>query len=633
MSLWSNLLDTYDAIRKIKGEKFIPPYHTTMPAHLCVTIDQEGNFIKVEEANKEIIIPCTDKSQGRASGGFAPHPLCDQLQYLDRKIGNSKKVDLYLKQLESWKDDDKFLNAIYNYVSSHSITEDAELYGAPISKDGKTETSKPDKLGVRFAVMIPGESNPHVEESQKLREKWISFQEHNADNNDAQRDLFGRNLRKATMNFPKKVVKGRANAKLISANDNGVITYDGRFGQAKEALSIDSFSVQKICSALRWLVDYHGTVEGSQIFVVWAVQEPNNKLEDLTSNSYDVGESFLFEGLSETSTSTAISQEEALLKTDQDYAKLFRKYIHGFGKADSIKNHFKKVVLLILDTATVGRLSVVFYRELLESDYVESLLRWHIDMTWPLTYRTSGGNTVHYIGAPSFDDILSCAYPTSDHSSSSYQKFAAASQQRLIESMFGNSLLPQSLLNAAFHKVIRPLAYKEEIKRWRHDFEVACSLWKKQFIDEAHRRDKTQLTYEEKRKIMELDETRADRDYLFGRLLALADYFEYGVLKRQNSEKPEKTLRPTNAVGLMSNFVAKPSSTWLTLWKKLIPYIKSENGARWFQTRVDQIVMQFQSGDFENNKPLSPAFLLGYSAERRSLMKKKDSSQNAEAQE
>ena len=47
---------------------------------------------------------------------------------------------------------------------------------------------------------------------------------------------------------------------------------------------------------------------------------------------------------------------------------------------------------------------------------------------------------------------------------------------------------------------------------------------------------------------MYLEPNRDDRDYLYGRLLALADNFEESVLRKQGVKD-----RPTNAIKLMSN--------------------------------------------------------------------------------
>ena len=103
----------------------------------------------------------------------------------------------------------------------------------------------------------------------------------------------------------------------------------------------------------------------------------------------------------------------------------------------------------------------------------------------------------------------------------------------------------------------------------------------------------------------------------YGRLLALADNFEESVLRKQGVKD-----RPTNAIKLMSNFTAKPYTTWGTLWKQLTPYLKSANGGSWFRNEVDDVMALFKEGDFEDNKALSPMFLLGYSCQRRASKRK-----------
>ena len=147
----------------------------------------------------------------------------------------------------------------------------------------------------------------------------------------------------------------------------------------------------------------------------------------------------------------------------------------------------------------------------------------------------------------------------------------------------------------------------DNIRVWRRDFEIACSLWKKHYIDETRKQHRQEDVI-----TMYLEPNRDDRDYLYGRLLALADNFEESVLRKQGVKD-----RPTNAIKLMSNFTAKPYTTWGTLWKQLTPYLKSANGGSWFRNEVDDVMALFKEGDFEDNKALSPMFLLGYSCQRR----------------
>ena len=124
----------------------------------------------------------------------------------------------------------------------------------------------------------------------------------------------------------------------------------------------------------------------------------------------------------------------------------------------------------------------------------------------------------------------------------------------------------------------------DNIRVWRRDFEIACSLWKKHYIDETRKQHRQEDVI-----TMYLEPNRDDRDYLYGRLLALADNFEESVLRKQGVKD-----RPTNAIKLMSNFTAKPYTTWGTLWKQLMPYLKSANGGSWFRNEVDDVMALFK---------------------------------------
>jgi len=51
----------------------------------------------------------------------------------------------------------------------------------------------------------------------------------------------------------------------------------------------------------------------------------------------------------------------------------------------------------------------------------------------------------------------------------------------------------------------------------------------------------------------------------------------------------------------------------------LIPYKSQLNGAGYYQSLIDSIMVLFKDGDYENNAPLSPLYLLGYSAQNKDL--------------
>ena len=117
---------------------------------------------------------------------------------------------------------------------------------------------------------------------------------------------------------------------------------------------------------------------------------------------------------------------------------------------------------------------------------------------------------------------------------------------------------------------------------------------------------------------MSLEEDRNSRDYLFGRLLAIADHLEGRALYVAGEN------RDTNASKLMQRFADRPSSTWRTIELALTPY-KSRLRAKRpsllirLDKLVDEIFGKFQTGKFTDDGKLSGEFLLGYHCQRAAL--------------
>ena len=390
------------------------------------------------------------------------------------------------------------------------------------------------------------------------------------------------------------------------------VTYGSISPQLAERTGFSAEDAEKIKEALVTLFENHGTLTGNQAIVVWAIKRPEEKpVLNPQSGSFDFDD--FLSPIADESKALHDDISDALNATNVQYAKIFSRVLRGYEGAEDLKTHNDPMVVVILDAATTGRLGVTFYCELQKDEYIKRILQWHVDAAWPLTFFKKSivegagrVNVVQYEGAPSFTDIINCACGTSDRSSKSYKRFAKDVKERLIECMFGGAQFPMSILNAACHKVTKPMGY-DNIRVWRRDFEIACSLWKKHYIDETRKQHRQEDVI-----TMYLEPNRDDRDYLYGRLLALADNFEESVLRKQGVKD-----RPTNAIKLMSNFTAKPYTTWGTLWKQLTPYLKSANGGSWFRNEVDDVMALFKEGDFEDNKALSPMFLLGYSCQRR----------------
>jgi len=113
---------------------------------------------------------------------------------------------------------------------------------------------------------------------------------------------------------------------------------------------------------------------------------------------------------------------------------------------------------------------------------------------------------------------------------------------------------------------------------------------------------------------MALDPNRKTRDYLYGRLLALAESLEEWALNSANEK------RDTNAARLMQRFSERPYSTWRTIELALAPYKARLGGkSKKRQRMIDEVIASFNDSDFLNDKRLTGEFLLGYHCQREHL--------------
>ena len=121
---------------------------------------------------------------------------------------------------------------------------------------------------------------------------------------------------------------------------------------------------------------------------------------------------------------------------------------------------------------------------------------------------------------------------------------------------------------------------------------------------------------------MTLEKQRITRDYLYGRLLAMADNIEGYALKLAGESKG----RNTTAARLMQRFAERPFSTWRNIELALEPYKSrlraSEKGSGFLYKReqiIDEIMCAFRPDDFIKDTTLSGEFLLGYHCQRSDL--------------
>lgn len=621
MSWMQKLYETYNNCEGMIGysnnpkeRPLLPICHITTQAHIEILIDDEGNFLEAHLiTNKEdmaTIIPSSESSASRAGSKPANHPLCDKLQYVAGDFRNyggivtsgfSKEEDepylSFVKTLEGWCQS-AFVHpkaqAILKYVKKRTVVKD--LTDAQIlivdqntkkfaeKKDVERDRNTVDVFSIlndqkqafiRWKVEIPGELETKVWLDETLWNSWINYYLHSKDKEPfcfvtGEHDVL-------TSNHPKYLRREGDGAKLISSNDTSGFTFRGRFLDDQQACNVSLEVSQKAHYALLWLISRQGYRKDDQAIVAWATTGDDIPL--------------LFDDVSD---------------TEQDLGIALSKKIAGYNKKI---NPSADVVVIGLDSATPGRMSITYYRELKSSDFLEKLENWHESCSWLHTYRFVDGQRIPFVGAPAPKDIALAAYGTNRKREGKAGEFKAddnlvkTTANRLLPCIIDGQPIPRDIVESAIHKASNRIALEDW--QWEKTLSIACALYKK-YQEGKEKYD------------MALDETRNTRDYLYGRLLAIADRLEEHALY-----KAEKG-RATNATRYMQQFSQHPYRTWGQLHSALIPYMVRLDGASYYKNKIAEVKSLFKAEDFIKDKPLSGEYLLGYYSQRQKFFEKTD---------
>lgn len=615
MSWLTELEKVYDnMIDKKTDDKPAPIYHISNNASVTVVLDGKGNFIKAElidakSKDRVTTMPCTDSCASRSSGDD-PYPLCDKREYV---YGDTEKHGMYMNLLKSWAcsafANDK-VKAVYTYAAKGTLAEDLKRSG--IACDDVSDF-------IRWSVELPGDTKPELWKDEATQNSWIQYYNSDAfdeyctvqftDKKDREKRIRETGLNytdgssaKIAAYHPAKIRHGGDKAKIISSNDTQNYTFRGRFLTDKEACQVGADATQKAHCALRWLIRRQGESLGDGLSVVtW--NAAGDRLPSIVEGSgiFDYGVDFAEEG----------KTQKKEYETAEEFAYAMNKRLVGYyGDIGNPQN----IMILVIKEATPGqgRASIALYRELQNTDIVRALNNWYAGLLWYRSYwrrdRDGAGGCVHSIGTPSPKEIAECAYGERVKPNQ-----IEKTVQRLLPCILDGSAIPFDLEQQCVLSASKLLT-TDKSKR-NSVLETACAVYK-------YNRNRIKEEYQ-----LALEENRTSRDYLYGRLLAVAHQEEYRALKKMDPDSN----RETNAMRYMQQFALRPATTWKLLYEqKLKPYRRhlSVKSVDYFERKVKDISDLFNVDDYINDSPLSGEYLLGYQCQLKAFEKSSGDTSN-----
>ena len=628
MSWIQKLYDTYercDGAPQFVTDPLMPICHILQRAHIEAVIDMSGAFRSarvLQRAEQPTPIPSTENSASRTSND-APHALCDKIHYCAADYaqrGGRKKPywESFSKQLMQWCSSPyahRKAKAVLDYLVRNTLLDDLArervvvvdnsgrlletwdsdselppLFKLLPAKEGRRDQGE---ALIRWKVWRPGDPVAAVWEDASLQNCWVQF----CASLDAKRgvDLVtGNSDVPLAIKHPRGIRWPGDGAKLISSNDEEGFTFLGRFENAEEACGVGFDVSQKAHNALRWLISrqaYRDKASG-QVVVAWDVG--GKPIPDPLQNT-----SALLGFVS--NLAQELPSNQYIGDAGQYFALQLQKLIKGYqGKLTEADN----VVVMGLDAATPGRMAITYYRELNGSEFLERIVAWHQSHAWRQKY----SREVHFIGAPAPNEIAEAAYGRRLNDKSG-ARLRAATVERLLPCIVDGRPVPRDVVESSKQ---RALSARLRVRKrmdlewwdWEKALGIACGLFRG-----CHRKENYQMA---------LEEDRNTRDYLFGRLLAIADYAEEKALYLAGEK------RDTNAGRLIQRFADRPSSTWRTIELALTPYkarlrAKRPGVLMAIEKRLDKVAGKFQTREFTDDGKLSGEFLLGYHCQRAAL--------------
>lgn len=625
MSWLADLVQTYDNNTSLIGQyekthsgreyTLVPISHTTQSAHVEVHLSLGGDFLwanVVEKSNASTIIPCTEESLSRSGTLPPPHPLHDKLMYVAGDFARycsppkGSPHGEYLKQLQAWCESAEShpkVKSVYSYLKQGSLMTDlirekvlwVDEQGKLIGLWTGAVKDKPrifmvmtgvqESAFVRFAVDIPGEPEARLWRDRSIQESFTRYYETTLTNCDL--CYVTGKMRPYAEKHAARIRNPGDKAKLISSNDTSGFTFRGRFQNDQEVAVVSYDVSQKAHNALRWLIERQASVAiDGKVFLVFGTDRLD--VPDPFAKSFDLYQ----DGDGSETTSAGDTSHQA-------FARQIRKALNGYRYDSAYRS---RVIVMVLDAATLGRLSMVYYRDLDRNSFLDRLQYWHQSCAWLHRYRKDkSSQAMVFWGAPATRDIALAVYgPRAS------DKVVKGLLERMLPCIVDGRSVPLDIVRGAINRASNPLG--TEPWEWEKTLSIACALVNK--------------THEQEGFSVALDESIAKRDYLFGRLLAIADVLERSALEED---------RASNAIRYMNAFARYPARTWGIIQSNIQPYqAKLGTKATYYNRLIDEVGSRINPDDFTNN-PLGGLYLLGFYSQRRDLYTKRPKKDNVAA--
>lgn len=618
MTWMQKLYETYEQRKDWEPtgtSELLPVSHSIQQAHVEITLDLQGNFKLARAIGKvETVIPATEQSAGRTGRTPPPHPLCDKVQYCaaDYLEAGGRKPPFYTEyeaQLAEWCNSPHShakAKAVLSYIrKGHLVADLVREQVLHVGSDGKlltrwtSDTPAPELF--RLLIAKSGERDQgdafirwHVRETDNpctavwedasLQNAWAKF---DASSKEAKGVCMvtGEMRASLALSHPKRIRHSGDGAKLISANDSSGYTFRGRFTDdtGQQACGVGYEVTQKAHNALRWLIQRQAYRNDDQVIVSWAVA--GAPIPDPFGNSLTL--MLAGEAIEEQPIAPELFLDG---NAGQAFAKRLNLAMAGYraklGPTDDI-------VVMGLDSATPGRMAITYYRELTGSEFLKRIETWHTTYAWPQNL----GKELQFVGAPAPRDVAEAAFGRRLD-----DKLKKSTVERLLPCIVDGQPLPRDLVESTVRRVSNRVGLNHW--EWEKALGVACALFKGAF--------------KKKEYLMSLETDRNSRDYLYGRLLAIAEHIESRALYVAGEK------RDTTAAKLMQRFADHPSSTWRIIELALKPYISRLRARRAgfmyeMDKLLDEIIPSFVGNDFLDDSKLSGEFLLGYHCQRQIL--------------